>query len=304
MSSSVARTRLVVLSCIAVLAALGLGACSSSGGASAGASGQATGAAAKGLATLLPAGIAKSGTLVVGIESDGSSSMESTSGSDIIGFDPDIINAIGDELGVKVEVEPSAFDSLIAGVQSGRFDVTLGGMADTKTREQSVSFVDYLNVGVAVLVKKGNPAQVQGASDLCGKTVAVETGGYPQDVLVPALSADCTKAGKPALRPLSFGDTATAVLAVQSGRADCLYDDASVAAYLLQTTSDQFEQVGPSQTLARAGIAFAKSDARLGSAIEAALQALMKSGQYAEIAKRWGLAGVTISKATINDALL
>jgi polar amino acid transport system substrate-binding protein len=291
---------------LAVLAAFGLGACSSSGGSQGGAPGQTSGAASavNSLAALLPASIAKAGTLIVGIDKAGSSSMETTSGSEIVGFDPDLIMAVGNELGVDVEIRPASFDSLIAGVQAGRFDLTIAGMADTKEREQSVSFVDYLNVGVAVMVKKGNPADIHGADDLCGKTVAVETGGYPQAVLVPALSATCKKAGKPALHGLSFGDNSSGVLAVQSGRADCLYSDAATSAYLLKTTSNEFEQAGQSQTLARAGIAFAKTDTQLGSAIEAAVQQLMTSGQYATIAKRWGLTGVTIPKAETNHALL
>jgi polar amino acid transport system substrate-binding protein len=242
--------------------------------------------------------------LVVGIYQGGSSAMETTSGSTIVGFDPDLIKAIGDELGVKVEMKPGAFDSLIAGVLAGRYDVTIGGMADTKEREQSVSFVDYLNVAVGLTVKKGNPAHIQGADDLCGRKVAVITGGYPQAHLVPPLSAACTKAGKPALDDLTFADTSSAVLAVQSGRADCFYADAAVAAYLIKTTNGQFEEAGTSETLARAGIAFAKTDPQLGAAIQAALQALMKSGEYAEIAKRWGLTGQTIPDASVNKALI
>lgn len=230
--------------------------------------------------------------------------METTSSSGLVGFDPDLIKAVGKELGVDVEIRPASFDSLIAGVQAGRYDVTIAGMADTNEREQSVSFVDYLNVGVAVVVKKGNPAHITGAEDLCGKNVAVETGGYPQAVLVPALSATCTKAGKSALHGLNFSDNSSGVLAVQSGRADCLYSDAATSAYLLKVTSDQFEQAGESQTLARAGIAFSKSDTQLGSAIEAAVQALMTSGEYATIAKRWGLTAVTIPKPETNHALL
>jgi polar amino acid transport system substrate-binding protein len=291
---------------LAVLAAFGLGACSSSGGSQDGASGQTSGAASavNSLAALLPTRIAKSGTLVVGIDKAGSSSMETTSGSDIVGLDPDLIKAVGKELGVDVKIRPASFDSLIAGVQAGRYDITIAGMADTKEREQSVSFVDYLNVGVAVVVKKGNPAHIHGADDLCGRNVAVETGGYPQAVLVPALSAKCTKAGMPALHGRTFGDNSSGVLAVQSGRADCLYSDAATSAYLLKTTSEQFEQAGQSQTLARAGIAFPKTDTQLGSAIESAVQELMTSGQYAAMAKRWGLTGVTIPKAETNHALL
>lgn len=302
MRISLAAGRVTGLLCVVAVTALGLSACGSGGSSSSPASGSSR--AATGLAALLPARIAQSGMLVVGIENAGSSAMDSTSGSAVVGFDPDLIKAIGTELGVTVKIEPTAFDSLVAGVQSGRYDVSIGAMGDTKSREQSVSFVDYLNIGLAIVVKKGNSAHIHGASDLCGKAVAVLTGAYPQEVMVPKLSAECTKDGKAAIHASTFADLNSAVLAVQSGRADCLYDDSSTAGYLLKTAGGQFEQVGSSQTIARTGIAFAKDDNKLGSAIEAAVLALMKAGQYSAIAKRWDLTGEMIPKPSINDALI
>lgn len=292
--------------CVAVLAVVGLGACSSSGGGTPATSPAPSAAASSGaLTSLLPDRIAQAKTLTVGLLSSGSSNMESTSESGkIVGFDPDLIQAIGKTLGIKVDIQPAEFDSLIAGIQSGRYDVTLAEMADTKARQQSVSFVDYLTVGLGLIVKKGNPAHVRGINDLCGRTVAVLTGGYPADVAVPALSAECKKAGKPAVHPSTYSALTQTVLAVQSGRADCFYNSQSTVAYILRTTPDQFEQAGTSQTLARAGIAFAKNDPQLGKAVQAALQALIKSGEYAAIAKHWGLSNVTIPTATINNALI
>lgn len=305
------RGRVIGLSCAAAVVALTLGACSPSGGgqssgaaSTAASSSSAAPSAANSLAAKLPSRIAQSGTLSVGIYQGGSSSMDSASGSNIVGFDPDLIEAIGKQLGVKVEIHPAAFDSLIAGVLAGRYDVTIGAMGDTKERQKSVSFVDYLNIGVAKVVKKGNPAQIESDSDLCGKKVAVLTGGYPQTTLVPKQSAACTKAGKPAVHALSFSDVGSAVVALQSGRADCLYDDTAAAGYLMKTAGDKFEQVGESQTLARTGIAFAKDDEQLGNAIEAGLRAVMDSGEYAEIAKRWNLTAEMLSKPSINEALI
>jgi polar amino acid transport system substrate-binding protein len=295
-----------VAACVAVLTVAGLGACSSGGGgAPATSAGASTSASSGALTALLPAHIAQAGKLTVGLLSSGSSNMESTSESGkIIGFDPDLIQAIGKALGVKVDIQPAEFDSLIAGIQSRRYDVTLAEMADTKARQESVGFVDYLTVGLGLIVKKGNPARGQGINDLCGRTVAVLTGGYPADVAVPALSTACTKAGKPAIQPSTYTALTQTVLAVQSGRADCFYNSQSTVAYILRTTPEQFEQAGSSQTVARAGIAFAKDDPQLGKALQAAVQAIIKSGEYAAIAKRWGLSNVTIPEATINNALI
>jgi ABC-type amino acid transport substrate-binding protein len=63
-------------------------------------------------------------------------------GERMVGLDADIMNAIAERLGLPVEVEVTDFAGMLAGVQSGRYDVTLGGVAWTAERQQSGLFTD------------------------------------------------------------------------------------------------------------------------------------------------------------------
>lgn len=69
-----------------------------------------------------------------------------------------------------------AFGSLITSLQSGRIDMTMAGMNDTKERQQQIDFVDYFSSGITIMVQKDNPQDITGPDALCGKAVAVVKG--------------------------------------------------------------------------------------------------------------------------------
>ena len=54
--------------------------------------------------------------------------------------------------------------------------LAMSSLTDRVDREQVVDFVDYLNVGIGLLVAAGNPKKIDTLDDLCGRTLAVEVG--------------------------------------------------------------------------------------------------------------------------------
>src|SRR5689334_16292657 len=60
------------------------------------------------------------------------------------GINVDLAAALSKQLGRTVEFQSAGFDTIIPGLQSGRYDVALTGMFDTKERQKTVDFVDYL----------------------------------------------------------------------------------------------------------------------------------------------------------------
>jgi polar amino acid transport system substrate-binding protein len=65
----------------------------------------------------------------------------------IVGFDADLAVALGKVLGVKVTLEDATFDTIIPGIEDGKFDVGNSSFTDTKAREKVVDFVDYFKAG-------------------------------------------------------------------------------------------------------------------------------------------------------------
>lgn len=76
-------------------------------------------------------------------------------GSDIVGIDADIAQAICDKLGYELAIEDMAFDTILVAVDSGKADFGMAGMTVTPDREESVEFTDtYADASQVVIVKK------------------------------------------------------------------------------------------------------------------------------------------------------
>lgn len=74
----------------------------------------------------------------------------------VTGIDIDIIAAIGDRLGMKVEIADMEFDAIINSVSSGKADVGIAGLTVTKDRLKSINFSNsYAKSKQVIIVKAG-----------------------------------------------------------------------------------------------------------------------------------------------------
>jgi polar amino acid transport system substrate-binding protein len=95
--------------------------------------------------------------------------------NEIVGIDVDIARAIADKMGVELDVEDMAFDSLIPAVQSGKADFTAAGMTVNEDRKKNVDFTDtYAEAAQVIIVKEGS--EIKTPDDLTGKKIGVQTG--------------------------------------------------------------------------------------------------------------------------------
>src|SRR5882757_2888818 len=108
----------------------------------------------------------------------------------IVGTLPDLAAAITSRAGLKIEwVEV-------------RFDASWSAWSISAEREQVLNLVAYIKAGTSALVRSGNPAGVHTATDLCGRTVSVQTGTTQAQQVADELQRDCAAAGKPAVQVL------------------------------------------------------------------------------------------------------
>lgn len=76
-------------------------------------------------------------------------------GDKVVGIDPDIMQAVCDELGMTLEIENMDFDAVLAAVESGKADVGVAGLSVTPDREKSVSFTQgYATSTQVIIVRK------------------------------------------------------------------------------------------------------------------------------------------------------
>ncbi len=223
-----------------------------------------------------------------------------------VGADIDIANEIGTRLGLKVTIVNSVFDTIIAAVKGGKCDVIISDMNITAERSKQVSQIPYFQAGQSMLVAKGNPSNINAPTDLCGQSVAAESGTTEVDYLQgtgdykgKGLTADCTKAGKkPPTVVVTQKDT-DALQQLQSGKVATYFADTPVAAYYVVQHPDQFQVVGQVVDPALVGFSLPcpadQTDCTkapltpLGQAIQTAFKSMVDDGTYDKILAKWQL---------------
>lgn len=109
-------------------------------------------------------------------------------GDKIVGIDPEIAQAIADKLGMTLEIEDMAFDSIIPAVTSGKADFGAAGMTVDEDRMVFVDFTDtYANASQVIIVKE--TSEIAGSADLADKKIGVQL-GTTGDLLATDLAGD------------------------------------------------------------------------------------------------------------------
>jgi len=92
------------------------------------------------------------------------------------GFDVEVMNALGKEMGRDIKYETANFSGLFGMLESGRIDTVANQITITEDRQKAYIFSDpYVYDGAQVVTKEGN-TEVESVEDLKGKTVAVNLG--------------------------------------------------------------------------------------------------------------------------------
>ena len=257
------------------------------------------------LAGGLPAAIAQSKTINVGSNIQSApNNFYAADGKTPIGFEVDLAKAIGKKIGVETAYQDMAFGSLITSLQSGRIDMTMAGMNDTKERQQQIDFVDYFSSGITIMVQKGNPDGITGPDTLCGKNVAVVQGTSHQ-TFAAAQSDKCVQEGKPAITVTATDSDTQNQNQLRTGRVDAILNDLPSAVYISRTAGDgNIFEVVPGEPIDGGpyGIGFAKDDVALRDAVNKALGELMTDGTYLKILQSWGVEQGALKESAINGA--
>ncbi len=91
-----------------------------------------------------------------------------------VGFDIDLGDAIGKELGVEVEWVSTAWDGIFNGLNAKQYDAVLSGTSITEERKEGFNMTDpYITNGI-VIVSRKDGTQATKAEDLKGKTIGVQ----------------------------------------------------------------------------------------------------------------------------------
>ena len=184
-------------------------------------------------------------------------------GSQIVGIEPALMQAIADKLGMELVWEQVDFDSIIPGIQAGRYDVGVAGIRITADRLKNCDFSDpYFLANQVIVVNPGS--DIQSKADLTGKTIAVQTGTTAETY--------CLDNG---YEILSFASNIDAQAALTSGKADAWVVDNEVAVKM--AGEQNLTVLDEAMTSEPYAFAFAKGSS-LVDQVNTALQELLQDG--------------------------
>ncbi|MCQ2405636.1 MAG: ABC transporter substrate-binding protein [Oscillospiraceae bacterium] len=201
---------------------------------------------------------------------------ENLEGGKIVGIEVDIVNKIGEKLGKEIKYEQMDFDSVLAGIQAGKFDMAMSGITVTEERQKNANFTSpYFMASQAIVVTKDSPITCK--ADLEGKSVSVQTGTTAEEY--------CMDNGYDVK---AFTANNDACLALTTGKVDAWVVDNEVAVAFVE---DQADLVVLSEAMTQEPYAFAfkKGNDELTKAVNDALVELIKDGTVEKIFDSYGV---------------
>ena len=90
----------------------------------------------------------------------------------LTGFDIEVAKAVCEKMGLKAEFVEVEWDGILAGVESGRYDIAANGVEIDEERTEKYYFCDpYAYIHTALIVQSANE-DIKSFEDLNGKTTA------------------------------------------------------------------------------------------------------------------------------------
>ena len=201
---------------------------------------------------------------------------EYVEGDKIVGIDAEIAALIADKLGMELEIVDVAFDSIIPGVQSGKYDMGMAGLTVNEERLEKVNFSTSYATGIqAVIVKEGS--DIKSIDDLAGKKIGVQTsttgdiyatGDYGEDAIT------------------RYDNGAVAVQALLAGKVDCvIIDNEPAKSYV--AANEGLKVLDTEYTIEDYAICFAKENTELQEKVNGALEELIADGSVKEVIEKY-----------------
>lgn len=222
-------------------------------------------------------GLGTPGVLTVGTLSDAPPSICIDSQGKFTGFDNELLRAVADKLGLKVNFVGTDFSGLLAQVAARRFDVGSSSITTTDARRQTVGFTNGYDFGYfSLVVPPGSP--IKGFSQLAaGQRIGVVQGTVQEAYVVDTLGLD----------PVKFPDYNTVYGSLKTRQIDAWVAPSQQAVGTVQA-GDPAQIVENTFSLDNfVAYAVAKENKPLIDALNAGLDAVIADGTWSTLYSNW-----------------
>jgi len=210
----------------------------------------------------------------------------------IVGFDIDLANAVCEELGVKLKLQPIKWEAKEQELSTKNIDCIWNGFSITPERLENMTMsIPYMGNSISLVVLKDS--EIKSMADMAGKSLAVQSGSSAEETL----DSDENKAFKDSLgKTYGFSDYVTALMDLETGNSDAVLMDSVVATYMINEAGKDFVVLGDNLIAEEYAIGFRKGETNLCAAVEKALKDLKADGTIEEISTKWFGSDVTTIK--------
>ncbi|MFT4105163.1 MAG: basic amino acid ABC transporter substrate-binding protein [Lacrimispora sp.] len=195
--------------------------------------------------------------------------------NEIVGIDADIARAIADKLGMELEIQDMAFDSLIPAIQSGKADFAAAGMTVNEDRKKNVDFTDTYAEAAQVIIVKEDSA-IASPDDLTGKKIGVQTGTTGDIYADDIENGDIQR----------FNKGMEAVMSLTQGKIDAVIIDREPAKVFVKENAG-LKILDEAFTEEEYAIAIKKGNTELVDKFNTAIKELKESGELQKIVDKY-----------------
>ena len=204
---------------------------------------------------------------------------------DIVGFEIDLVHALGEVTGYTFDIKNVAWDGIFAGMANGAYDGIASGVSVTTERKKVMDFSDtILNVTQSIIAPKAKENPATNLASLAGKKVGVLIGSTG-DLFLQDSGVD--------IDIKAYDDVASSIEDLINGNLDYAVTDSIVASeYVLQNENFQakLEITGQAGDIAEPiAMAFSKGDSFHVNLINKGLQELKENGTFDTLKNKWKL---------------
>ena len=190
----------------------------------------------------------------------------------LAGFEVEFSEALAKELGVKVKLQPTKWDGILAALESKRLDAVINQVTISEERKKKYDFSEPYTVSgiqALVLTKKAAELNIKSAADLAGKKVGVGLGTNYEQWL---------KDNQPKAIIKTYDDDPTKFQDLRVGRIDAILIDRLAA---LEYAKKAKDTTVTSEAFSRqeSGIALRKGEPELLAAVNKAIEKLRLAEQ-------------------------
>lgn len=200
-----------------------------------------------------------------------------------IGFDIDLANAIAKKMGRKAKIVNTAWDSIFAGLDAGKYDVIISSTSITQERLDTLSMSDpYIANQQIIICRKSDKDPVVAVKQLKGKKVGVQVSTTADDACQYYMNKEGIE-----MDLKQFDGMTEAFVALEGESIDCVVTDLVVGNFYVANQGNKFQVTCKELTNEPIGITAAKNNPGMAVEMNKALEELKKDGTLAKISKKW-----------------